>query len=147
VNIDLTQRDGESATLRERLEEHRSNPVCASCHAFIDPPGFLFENFDSIGRFRTEVDGHALDTSGELDGTPLADARDLAVALRDDPRVPACVVRQLYRHANARLEMESEEAALVELEEAFADSGYRFRDLMVAMALSEGFRTISEGSE
>ncbi len=147
VNIDLTPRDGESRTLRERLEEHRSNPACASCHAFIDPPGFLFESFDSIGRFRTEVDGFALDTSGDLDGTPLADARDLSAALRDDARVPACIVRQLYRHANARLELASEEAALVELETAFAESGYRFRDLMVAMALSEGFRTISEGSE
>jgi len=147
VNIDLTPRDGETATLRERLEEHRSNPTCASCHAFIDPPGFLFEGFDSIGRFRTEVDGYAVDSSGDLDGTPLANARDLAVALRDDARVPACIVRQLYRHANGRLELSSEEAALVELEEAFADSGYRFRDLMVALALSEGFRIVSTSEE
>ncbi len=144
VNLDLTQSEGETTTLRERLEEHRQNPACASCHSFIDPPGFLFESFDSIGRFRTEVDGYAVDTSGDLDGTPLADATDLATALHDDPRVPACIVRQLFRHANARLETDSEEAALVELEAAFADSGYRFRDLMVALAMSEGFRTVSD---
>jgi hypothetical protein len=55
------------------------------------------------------------------------------------------VVRQLYRHASGRLELASEEAALVALDEAFADSGYRFRDLMVALAMSEGFRTVNEG--
>jgi len=143
VNIDLTDRGGEASTLRERLVEHRENPVCASCHAFIDPPGFLFEGFDSIGRFRTEVDGVALDTSGALDDTPLADARALAEVLRDDERVAACVVRQLYRHASGRLELPDEEAAILDLEAAFSDSGYRFRDLMVALALSEGFRTLT----
>jgi hypothetical protein len=145
VNLDLTPDGGDARTLRERLEEHRANPECASCHSFIDPPGFLFERFDSIGRFRTEVEGEPLDTTGELDGVPLADARGLADALADDARVPSCVVRQLYRHASGRLELASEEAALVALDEAFADSGYRFRDLMVALAMSEGFRTVNEG--
>ena len=44
-------------TLRERLEQHRTNPACAACHASIDPPGFLFEDFDSIGAVRTHDNG------------------------------------------------------------------------------------------
>ncbi|HJL48721.1 MAG TPA: DUF1592 domain-containing protein, partial [Polyangiaceae bacterium LLY-WYZ-15_(1-7)] len=125
-DIDLNLEDPESAearTLRERLEQHRRDPACASCHAFIDPPGMLFEQFDSVGRFRTEEPGGPVDASGELDGTPLAGAKDLALVLRDDPRVPACVVRQLFRHASGRLERTSEARALRALEEEFAAGG------------------------
>src|SRR5439155_14949073 len=44
-------------TLRERLEEHRRDPVCASCHNRIDPPGFALENYDVLGRWRAEGSG------------------------------------------------------------------------------------------
>src|SRR2546426_546742 len=57
-------------TLRQRMETHRKNPVCATCHAQIDPLGFALENFDGIGKYRA-MDGRALvDASGALpDGT------------------------------------------------------------------------------
>ena len=147
VNLNLDPM-GMPATLRERLEQHRRNPMCATCHAFIDPPGLLFENFDSIGAFRTEAEGFPIDSHGDLDGVPLANGRDLASMLRNDPRVPACLVRQVYRHANARLETRREEIVLQGLTEEFARSGYSFRDLLVALVLSEGFRTMAapEGS-
>jgi len=144
VVTELAMGEEEAATLRERLEQHRRDPACAPCHAFIDPPGFLFESFDSMGGHRTEEAGMPVNTSGDLDGIPLADARDLATMLRDDPRVPRCMVRQLHRHATGRLEEQSEMAALLELEDTFAASGYRFRDLLVALATSEAFRTVRE---
>lgn len=147
VNLDLSNPGGMPATLRERLEEHRSNPQCAACHAFIDPPGFLFEAFDSIGRYRTDEPGGPVDTSGELDGVPLEGARDLAEILRDDERVGACMVRQLFRHASGRLETPSEARSLRAVEESFAASGYRFRELLLAMATSDAFRMVSEVSE
>jgi hypothetical protein len=56
------------ATLRERLEEHRRNPVCANCHSRIDPIGFALENYDPLGRYRTEESGKAIDNGGELPG-------------------------------------------------------------------------------
>ena len=57
-------------TLRERLSEHRANPVCASCHQRIDPLGFALENYDVLGRWRTEEPGGKIDATGELpDGT------------------------------------------------------------------------------
>ncbi len=61
-------------TMRERMEEHRSNPVCATCHQLMDPLGFALENFDGLGRWR-EVSGDeesVIDASGELpDGTSI----------------------------------------------------------------------------
>ena len=59
-------------TLRERLTQHRANPVCASCHSRIDPLGFALENYDVIGRWRTEEAGKPIDQEGELpDGTKI----------------------------------------------------------------------------
>lgn len=53
-------------TLRELLEKHRESPQCASCHAKMDPIGFMLENFDAIGRWRIEDAGQPIDASGEL---------------------------------------------------------------------------------
>ena len=59
-------------TLRERLELHRADPVCASCHSRIDPLGFALENYDVLGRWRTEDAGKPIDNRGELpDGTKI----------------------------------------------------------------------------
>lgn len=136
--------DGTPRTLRERMELHRSDPVCAGCHQFMDPPGMLFEGFDPIGAFRLQDrNGFVLDTSGGLDDIPLVGGKDLGAVLEHDPRVPACMVQQLYRHANGRLNDEGEAHILTELTEAFAQSGYRFQELMVALTLSRGFRTLS----
>jgi len=57
-------------TVRERLAQHRANPACASCHNRIDPLGFALENYDAIGRWRTEDSGKPIDNTGEMpDGT------------------------------------------------------------------------------
>ena len=144
VVTDLPTDDVEGGTLRQRLEQHRRDPACASCHAFIDPPGMLFEHFDSLGQYRTEEPGGPIDASGELDDIELYGAADLAALLREDERVPRCVVQQLYRHATGRLEASSEATVLAQMEARFAASAYRFKDLMVALATSEGFRRVRE---
>ena len=73
-----------AATLRERLTEHRSNPVCASCHARIDGLGFALENFDVIGKWRTEDAGKPIDNSGELnDGTRFSGPAELKAVLME----------------------------------------------------------------
>jgi hypothetical protein len=58
----------EGKTFRQRLEAHRTKPQCAACHRRIDPIGFGLENFDPIGRWRTEIAGQPVDASGELPG-------------------------------------------------------------------------------
>ena len=144
IDLNLDPQEGEEGmTLRERLEEHRSNPVCAGCHAFIDPPGFLFENFDPIGAWRTLDNGKPIDASGDLDGVPLTSARDLAEVLKDDARVGRCMVTQLYRHAIGRREVTSERAGLDAVNTRFDAAGNRFRDLMLTLVTSEVFRTVS----
>ncbi|MCA9539623.1 MAG: DUF1592 domain-containing protein [Myxococcales bacterium] len=147
VDLDLTPTEDDPPTLRERLEQHRSSPACAGCHAFIDPPGFLFEHFDSIGRYRTEVDGFPVDATGDFDGTPLHDSVDLAAMLRHDARVGRCIAQQLYRHATSRLDTLDEQAVIDELADSMAEEGYTFDGLMRALVLSEGFRTLSPPDE
>ena len=57
---------GAARTLRQRLEAHRTNPTCASCHDRMDPLGFGLENYDAIGRWRSEEAGMPIDASGTL---------------------------------------------------------------------------------
>ena len=76
-------------SVRERMEEHRSNPVCASCHARMDPLGFALENYDAIGRWRTAgEDGQPIDASGTLpDGTAFdgpSALRELLLSRQDE---------------------------------------------------------------
>jgi Protein of unknown function (DUF1592)/Protein of unknown function (DUF1588)/Protein of unknown function (DUF1587)/Protein of unknown function (DUF1595)/Protein of unknown function (DUF1585) len=74
--------DGRLRTVRERMEQHRANPACASCHRMIDPIGLALENFDVTGAWRIRDNGAAIDASSSLyDGTPLAGADDLRNAL------------------------------------------------------------------
>jgi mono/diheme cytochrome c family protein len=58
--------DGKPLSLRERMEQHRADPVCAGCHKVMDPIGFALENFDGVGQWRTVDDGSPIDPSGTL---------------------------------------------------------------------------------
>jgi hypothetical protein len=74
--------DGKVLSMRERMEEHRSNPSCASCHKIMDPIGFALENFDLTGKWRDVDEKTAVDASGELvDGTKLNGPATLRQAL------------------------------------------------------------------
>jgi hypothetical protein len=131
----------EGATLRERLEQHRTDPVCSACHSKMDPIGFGFENFDPIGQLRTEESpGVPIDASGDIDGVTFTGPQELQAMLVDDPRVPACFARQLYRFATGHLELERELPLLERLSDEFAASGYRVTDLLVELVASDGFR-------
>lgn len=79
-------KDGRLLTTRERMELHRSDPVCHSCHQFMDPIGLALDNFDVSGKWRIKENGMPLDTRGQLyDGTPLANPADLREALLKRP--------------------------------------------------------------
>jgi hypothetical protein len=73
---------GKSLSTRERMEEHRKNPACQSCHRVIDPLGLALENFDVVGAWRIKDNGVSVDANGVLyDGTKLAGPGDLRQAL------------------------------------------------------------------
>jgi hypothetical protein len=78
--------DGRMLTVRERMEMHRANPTCNSCHQFIDPIGLSLENFDVTGKWRIKDAGNPVDVQGTLyDGTPLTSPADLRQALLKRP--------------------------------------------------------------
>jgi hypothetical protein len=80
--------DGRFLTVRERMEQHRANPACRSCHVVIDPIGLALENFDVTGAWRIRDGGNMVDPESELyDGTPLASPEDLRNALLSRPEV------------------------------------------------------------
>ncbi|HEV3058885.1 MAG TPA: DUF1592 domain-containing protein [Vicinamibacterales bacterium] len=74
--------DGRLLSVRERMEQHRSNPACMSCHRVIDPIGLALENFDVVGRYRIKDNGVPVDSTGRLyDGTAMEGAAGLRSAL------------------------------------------------------------------
>jgi Protein of unknown function (DUF1588)/Protein of unknown function (DUF1592)/Protein of unknown function (DUF1587)/Protein of unknown function (DUF1585)/Protein of unknown function (DUF1595) len=85
-------------TQRELLALHRDNPLCASCHARMDPPGLALENFNAFGRARTKESGRLIDPAGELaTGETFADVRELKQALVDKHRM------EFYRTITGKL--------------------------------------------
>ena len=100
-------RGGKMLTVRERLEEHRRNPVCASCHRMFDPIGLALENFDATGAWRSHEGGavgHTIDASGELsDGTAVDGVVSLRRALVREPDIfVGTVVEKLMTYALGR---------------------------------------------
>ena len=83
-SLDETEadRDGRLLTTRERMELHRANPTCSSCHRFMDPIGLALDNFDVTAKRRLRENGIPLDTRGDFyDGTPVSTPRELGDAL------------------------------------------------------------------
>jgi hypothetical protein len=131
-----------TGTLRQRLEEHRKNPICSSCHTLMDPIGFGLENFNGIGQYRT-VDGPGpVDASGMLpDGTQIVGAGQLSAALSRDPRLLRCIAQKTATYALGRGPLVSDAARQVQIEQLISADGARFRDLVEAIVLGEPFRS------
>jgi hypothetical protein len=73
---------GKVLSVRERMEQHRANPACMSCHRVIDPLGLALEHFDVTGQYRIKDTGVPVDANGEMyDGTKMAGADGLRLAL------------------------------------------------------------------
>ena len=92
-------------TIRERLAQHRTNPVCGSCHAVIDPPGFALENFDAIGGWRNiDESGKPVDAVGTtVGGAPIDGLSGLrALLLKNPEQFPATVTEKLLAYALGR---------------------------------------------
>src|SRR5262249_41439573 len=76
---------GVAQTIRQQMEQHRSDPVCASCHSRMDPLGFSLENYDAIGRWRTADGKFPIDTSGEFpNGRTFSGPQGMKTLLREN---------------------------------------------------------------
>ncbi len=134
--------DGRVLTIRQRMEQHRANPVCASCHKLMDPLGFALENFDGIGRWRTSDSDSPIDSSGILpDGTKFDGPAELrALLLRKPEQFVNTVTGKLLTYALGR-GLEYYDAPVVRtIIRGSAASNYRWSSLVMGIAKSTPFQ-------
>jgi hypothetical protein len=130
---------GMPQTMRQKLAVHRAVEPCKTCHTLMDPLGLAFENFDGIGAFRTMDAGQVIDASGDLDGKPFKNPRELASLLHDDPRAMECLARNLYRYATGHVETNGEEPAVLQVAQGFVNGKYQYAALVDSVVKSAGF--------
>ncbi len=138
-----TAEGGRALSMREAMEQHRANPVCASCHRLMDPLGLSLENFDAIGRWRdrSETRG-AIDASGELpDGTPFDGPAGLKAALLRHPdRFVTTVTEKLMTYALGRGVEYYDAPAVRAIVRDAAGNGYRLSSLVKGVVRSAPFK-------
>jgi len=133
---------GADQTMRQRMEQHRANPACASCHRMFDPIGFALENFDGIGKWRTTEFGRKVDASGVLtDGTKINGVVDLRQALlRYAPQFVRVFTEKLLTYALGRgVDYPDMPVVRAIVRESAADH-YRFSSVVLGIVNSEPFQ-------
>jgi Protein of unknown function (DUF1592)/Protein of unknown function (DUF1588)/Protein of unknown function (DUF1595)/Protein of unknown function (DUF1587)/Protein of unknown function (DUF1585) len=142
---------------RQRMEAHVSNPTCAACHRLMDPIGFGLENYDAIGRWRDKeviefesgkrgtpnrtVDV-PIDGEGEIAGLAngsFSDPKQIGRLLAGSRGCQECVVKQVFRYAFGRMETGADRETIRTVFNAFRDSGFHFRELLVALVRTPQF--------
>lgn len=130
-----------SGSLRERMEQHVSNPACSGCHGSMDPIGFALEHYDAIGAWRATDGVYPIDARASFpDGRSFNGALELGSVLKEDPTLPDCVVRHVFTYAMGRQPEGVDEQTLAGLSRTFKDRGYRMRELLVQVVLDPAFR-------
>ena len=130
-------------TLRQRMDAHRDNAMCASCHAKMDPLGFAFEHFDAVGRFREKDGDEVVDTQGELvSGERFADHVELSRVLSDSRQADfvRCVSEKMLTYALGRGLEYYDRPALVAMDTQLRKKNLRFSALIQAVVESVPFQ-------
>ena len=132
----------EPRSIRERLEQHRANPVCASCHAQMDPIGFALEPFDAIGRWRSTDAGLPIDASGALpNGASFDGPGELRKALLRRPEdFIGTFTRKLLTYAVGRGLEASDAPAVRRIVREAGSTDYAFSSIVTGVVLSDPFR-------
>jgi hypothetical protein len=142
VETDLTPREGAGPqTLRARMEEHTTNPNCASCHNLFEPMGFAMENFDAVGGWRTTESGLPIDSTAVTnDGVPLSGIPSLREYTQDHgDQFARVVTEKLLTYAIGR-GIEYEDMPLVRaITRNAAEDDYRFSSLLMGVIQSPAF--------
>jgi hypothetical protein len=146
VDTNLESSSGAPKTIRERLEQHRKNPACNSCHVVIDPLGFALENFDVIGGYRTsDESGKPVDTEGStVSGKKIKGLSGLRSFLLDEKdQFPKTVTEKLMAYALGRRIEYYDEPAVRKVVRESAGQNYRWSSLIVGITQSPAFLTRS----
>jgi hypothetical protein len=138
-----------NATTRERFNFHSSSgEVCLSCHKFIDPAGFGFENYDGAGQFRATENGRPVDATGTILGletftegeqNSFNNLGDLSRLVANSPNASQCVARQYYRFTTGKREGNEDECAINSFMDSYKASGYNLKTMLLGIVSSPGF--------
>ena len=129
-------------TMRQRMQEHRTNPTCSSCHKIMDPIGFALENFDAVGKFRTGEWGQVLNVRDELvDGTVIEGPAGLRQALlAKGPLFVQSLTEKLMVYALGRSVHYYDQPVVRAIVRDAARDNYRFQSLIMGVVNSEPFQ-------
>jgi len=133
---------GTTSSMREQLELHRKNAICASCHARMDPLGFGLENFDAVGGWRTKDGEFTINAVGTLpDGRSFTGPQGLKSILKSQPDAfTECLTRKMLIYALGRGLETSDDAAVKEIVRKVAADNYRISSLILGIVNSEPFQ-------
>jgi hypothetical protein len=133
---------GSAMSVRESLEKHRADPICAGCHSRMDPLGFGLENFDAIGRYRTEDGKFPIDSSGTLpSGKSFKDAEELIHILQDDKDAfTRCLVEKMLTFAIGRGLERYDRPVVNQIAHNVAANQYKFSTLVMEIVNSAPFQ-------
>ena len=140
--LDQEDPDLRGKSLKEQLELHRENPACMNCHKKIDPFGIPFENYNSVGQWRTSIKGKPVDASAQLpDGTTLESIQDLKTYILEERKdhFAQALCTKLLTFALGRSLSFADDEQLAKLHHEFAKSDYRLKALIEAIVLSDAF--------
>lgn len=131
-----------SGSLRQRMEQHRANPNCATCHQRMDPLGFGFENFDAIGGWRTKEGKHAIDPSGTLpNGQSFKGPVELRAILKTRQQAFArCLAEKLLTYALGRGVERYDRCTLDDIVKSADKDNFKFSRLVIDIAKSDPFQ-------
>jgi len=137
-------KEGDAAltgSLRQRMEQHRANPNCATCHEKMDPLGFGFENFDGIGAWRSKDGKFAIDASGELpNGQKFNGPAELKTILKSrEDQFRKCLADKMLTFALGRGLESADKPTLEAISRAVAADGNRFSRMVVEIVQSDAF--------
>jgi Protein of unknown function (DUF1588)/Protein of unknown function (DUF1585) len=130
-----------AGTLRQRMEQHRTDPACASCHRRMDPLGFGLEDFDAIGGWRAHDGGHPIDSSGRLPGgRAFRGPAELKAAISSRREAFArCLAEKMLTYALGRGLDRADRRVVDQIVTRLARNEYRFSALILAVVESDPF--------
>lgn len=146
AGVDMSIPEGDpqmgATTNRENYERATGADLCQTCHSIINPIGFTFERFDTMGRLRTDDNGLPIDTTGSVEGVSIADSHALVDWLAGSQQVSECVTRKYMVYALAGSDAADDECLTRDVAGDFEASGGSLRGLMRSIALHPRFNGI-----
>jgi Protein of unknown function (DUF1592)/Protein of unknown function (DUF1588)/Protein of unknown function (DUF1587)/Protein of unknown function (DUF1585)/Protein of unknown function (DUF1595)/Planctomycete cytochrome C len=143
AKLDESKQAADAASLRERMEVHRTKPECASCHQQMDPLGFALENYDAVGRWRTMDGEFPIDPSGELlGGRKFADITELKRLLVSSTakKFSRCLIENMLTYGLGRGLQAYDYCTVEDIRVKLAGNDYRIQDIIFGIVESQAFQ-------